>query len=150
MIRKFPMGLVSSFLLLERLDVVSGLARLFGRQDDNNEELNSMLKDFLKGAIVGGLAVAFLTPKTGEEMRKVTSEKLDELKEKATTITVDDVREQILHKMDDLKQFVQSSSKEEIVDRIFDEMKRLYMRIVEFLPVKGNYEIVKTVGNYCF
>ena len=28
-----------------------------------------MLKDFLKGAIVGGLVVAYLTPKTGEEMR---------------------------------------------------------------------------------
>lgn len=145
-LRKFPKGLLSSVLLLERLDVVSGLSRLFGRNEDHNEELNSMLKDFLKGAIVGGLVVAYLTPKTGEEMREVTAEKLDELREKAKQINVDDVRDQILNKIDDLKQFVQSSSKEEIVDRIFDEFKRLYEKIMEFIPTNKQpaTEIINT------
>lgn len=142
--RKFPKGFLSSVVLLERLDVVQGLSRLFGRNEEFDEELNSMLKDFLKGAIVGGLVVAYLTPKTGEEMRKITAEKLDELREKAKQINVDDVRNQILDKIDELKQFVQTSSKEEIVDRIFDEFKRLYEKILEFLPIskKPRTEII--------
>lgn len=136
LIKKFPKGLVSSVLLLDRLDVVSGVSKLFGKNEEN-EELNSMLKDFLKGAVVGGLVVAFLTPKTGEEMRQTAQEKLDELKIKAKNISVEDVRDQILAKIDDLKHFVQTSSKEDIVDKIFTEIKNLYEKVMEYLPLKN-------------
>ena len=72
-----------------------------------------MLKDFVKGAIVGGLAVAFLTPKTGEEMRKVASLKLDELAEKAKTINVEEVRNSIFEKIEELRKYISTSSKDE-------------------------------------
>lgn len=135
--QKFPSGLASSLFLLNRLDVVNGLQRLFNIQE-NNEELNSMLKDFLKGAVVGGLAVAFLTPKTGEEMREYAGEKLDELKEKAKNIDIDEVRQTLYDKIDDLKHFIQNASKDDIIDKVFEEIKKLYMKLMEYLP--GNQD----------
>ena len=95
-----------------------------------------MLKDFIKGAIVGGLLVAFLTPKTGEEMRKAALEKLDELSEKAKNINVEEVRDTIFKKIDELRKYLSTSTKDEILNRIFDEIKYLYEKIRNFLSFK--------------
>lgn len=95
-----------------------------------------MLKDFIKGAVVGGLVVAFLTPKTGEEMRKVAMAKLDELAEKAKNINVEEVREGIFNKIDELKNYLKTSSKDEILNTIFTEIKNLYDKVKGFLVFK--------------
>jgi gas vesicle protein len=134
--KKYPKGLMTTLLMLNRLDAAKGLPKLFNILHFD-EELNSMLKDFLKGAVIGGLAVALLTPKTGEEMREVASDKLDELKEKAKNINIDDVRNGIFDKIDELKQFIKTSSKEDIVNKIFEEIKNLYDKIIEYLPHKN-------------
>lgn len=131
--KKYPKGIVSSLFMLNKIDGIKYLPKLFNLVDFD-EELNSMLRDFIKGAIVGGLAVAFLTPKTGEEMRRDALVKLDELKEKAKNINVEDVRDSIFAKIDELKEFITTSKKEDIIERIFEELKALFEKIKQFLP----------------
>lgn len=133
---KYPKGLFTSLFMLNKIDAVKELPKLFNILN-YDEELNSMLKDFIKGAIVGGLTVAFLTPKTGEEMRKVAADKLDELAEKAKNIKVEDVRDSIFNKIEELRDFIKTSSKEEIMTKIFDEIRYLYEKIIQFLPLKN-------------
>lgn len=134
-IEKYPKGIVSSMFLLNKIDFVKDLPKLFNVLNFD-EELNSMLKDFIKGAVVGGLVVAFLTPKTGEEMRKVAMAKLDELAEKAKNINVEEVREGIFNKIDELKNYLKTSSKDEILNTIFTEIKNLYDKVKGFLVFK--------------
>ncbi len=132
---KYPKGMFSSLFLLNKIDYIKDLPKLFNVLNFD-EELNSVISDFIKGAIVGGLAVAFLTPKTGEEMRKVAMEKLDELKDKAKNIKIEDVRDGIFNKIDELKNYLSTSSKDEILTRIFDEIKYLYEKVRKFLSFK--------------
>ncbi len=134
-IEKYPKGIASSMFLLNKIDYVKELPKLFNVLNFD-EELNSMLKDFIKGAVFGGLAVAFLTPKTGEEMRKVAMDKLDELAEKAKNINVEDVRESVFKKIDELKNYLKTSSKDEILNTIFTEIKNLYDKVKGFLVFK--------------
>ncbi|HEY8364407.1 MAG TPA: YtxH domain-containing protein [Haloplasmataceae bacterium] len=128
LIEKYPKGMTSSLFLLNKIDYIKDLPKLFNVLNFD-EELNNVLKDFIKGVIVGGLAVAFLTPKTGDEMRKVAMDKLDELKEKAKNINVEDVRNSIFNKIDELKNYLTTSSKDEIINRIFEEIKHLYDKV---------------------
>lgn len=130
-IDKYPRGFASSLFLLNKIDSIKDITRLFNIVNFD-EELNSMLKDFIKGAIVGGLVVAFLTPKTGEEMRKLALEKLDELTEKAKNINVEDVRDSIFKKIEELRTYLTTSSKDEIINRIFEEIKALYDKVRTF------------------
>ena len=132
---KYPKGMFSSLFLLNKIDYIKDLPKLFNVLNFD-EELNSVISDFIKGAIVGGLAVAFLTPKTGEEMRKVAMEKLDELKDKAKNIKIEDVRDGIFNKIDELKNYLSTSRKNEILTRIFDEIKYLYEKVRKFLSFK--------------
>lgn len=135
LIETYPKGMFSSMFLLNKIDYIKDLPKLFNILNFD-EELNSVLKDFIKGAIVGGLLVAFLTPKTGEEMRKVALEKLDELSEKAKNINVEEVRDTIFKKIDELRKYLSTSTKDEILNRIFDEIKHLYEKIRNFLSFK--------------
>ncbi len=135
MIEKYPKGMTSSLFLLNKIDTVKELPKLFNVLNFD-EELNSVLKDFIKGAVVGGLVVAFLTPKTGEDMRKVAMDKLDELAEKAKNINVEEVRDSIFNKIDELKNYLTHSSKDEILNRIFEEIKNLYEKIKGYLSFK--------------
>jgi len=131
-IEKYPRGFASSLFLLNKIDSIKDITKFFNILNFD-EELNSMLKDFLKGAIVGGLLVAFLTPKTGEEMRKLALEKLDELRDKAKNVNVEDVRDGIFKKIDELRTYLTTSSKDEIINRIFEEIKGLYDKVRAFL-----------------
>lgn len=135
LIEKYPKGMFSSIFLLNKIDYIKDLPKLFNVLNFD-EELNSVLKDFIKGAVVGGLAVAFLTPKTGEEMRKVALDKLDELGEKAKNINIDEVRETIFKKIEELRNYLTTSSKDEILKRVFEEIKYLYEKIKNFLSFK--------------
>lgn len=130
-IDKYPRGFASSLFLLNKIDSIKDITKLFNIVNFD-EELNSMLKDFIKGAIVGGLVVAFLTPKTEEEMRKLALEKLDELTEKAKNINVEDVRDSIFKKIEELRTYLTTSSKDEIINRIFEEIKALYDKVRTF------------------
>ncbi|QVK19489.1 YtxH domain-containing protein [Mycoplasmatota bacterium] len=134
-IEKYPKGMVSSLFLLNKIDSVKELPKIFNVLNFD-EELNSVLKDFIKGAVVGGLAVAFLTPKTGEDMRKVAMEKLDELAEKAKGINAEEVRDGIFNKIEELKTYITTSSKDEILNRIFEEIKNLYDKVKGYLSFK--------------
>ncbi len=134
-IDKYPKGITSSFFLLNKIDAVKDISKIFNVLNFD-EELNTVLKDFIKGAVVGGLVVAFLTPKTGEEMRKVAMDKLDELKEKAKNINVEDVRDGIFKKIDELKNYLKTSTKDEILSRIFEEIKLLYEKVKRLLSFK--------------
>lgn len=135
LIETYPKGMFSSMFLLNKIDNIKDLPKLFNILNFD-EELNQVLKDFIKGAIVGGLLVAFLTPKTGEEMRKAALEKLDELSEKAKNINVEEVRDTIFKKIDELRKYLSTSTKDEILNRIFDEIKYLYEKIRNFLSFK--------------
>lgn len=135
LIENYPKGMFSSLFLLNKIDYIKDLPKIFN-VFNFDEELNSVLKDFIKGAVVGGLVVAFLTPKTGEEMRKVALEKLDELGEKAKNINVEEVRDTIFKKIDELRKYLSTSSKDEILNRIFEEIKYLYEKIRNFLSFK--------------
>ncbi|MDF2699704.1 MAG: hypothetical protein K0Q49_1260 [Haloplasmataceae bacterium] len=132
---KYPSGLFTSLLMLNKIDTIKELPKIFNLLNFD-EELNSMLKDFIKGAVVGGLAVALLTPKTGEEMRKIATQKLDELTEKAKNINVEEVRNSIFDKIEELRNYVKTSSKDEIINRIFEEIKNLYDKIKDYLSFK--------------
>jgi len=134
-IEKYPKGMVSSLLLLNKIDTVKELPKLF-KLLNFDEELNDVLKDFIKGAVVGGLVVAFLTPKTGEDMRKVAMDKLDELAEKAKHINVEEVRDGVFGKIEELKSYLASSNKDEILSRIFEEIKNLYDKVKGFVSYK--------------
>ncbi len=131
-VEKYPKGMVSSLFLLNKIDSVRDLPKLFNILNFD-EELNSMLKDFIKGAVVGGLVVALLTPKTGEDMRKVAMTKLDELADKAKHINVEEVRDSVFNKIEELKNYITTSSKDEILSRIFDEIKNLYDKVKGYL-----------------
>lgn len=136
MINKYPSGLSTSLLMLNKLDSVKEISKIFN-YFNYDEELNSMLKDFIKGAVIGGLAVAFLTPKNGEEMRKVASEKLDELAEKAKNINVEEVRDNVFKKIEELRTYIKTSSKDEIIERVFEEIKELYDKIKGHISFKN-------------
>lgn len=98
-----------------------------------DKELDIMFSDFVKGAVLGGLVVAFLTPKTGKEMREIAVKKLDELKDKANNIDMDDVRSSVFSKIEELKEMVQNSNSEDIMKRVFEEIQKLYDKTKNFL-----------------
>lgn len=130
-IEKTPSKIISALIIYMKVDKMSE-----NNQKLNislNEEFDNKMKDFIKGAIVGGLAVAFLTPKNGKEMQILANEKLEELREKAKEINVADVKEKILAKIDELQEFIKTANKDEIINKVFDEIKKLYETIRNYI-----------------
>ncbi|ERJ13629.1 YtxH domain-containing protein [Haloplasma contractile] len=137
-IERYPSGVIAALVVLLKIERIDDLGRLFAvktmkTESEGNKEMNNMLKDFVKGAVVGGLAVALLTPKTGKEVREIALKKLDELSEKAKEIEFDDVREGIFNKIEELKEYVKTGNKEDIINKVFEEIKDLYEKIKHYL-----------------
>lgn len=91
----------------------------------------------LFGAILGGLAAFFLSPKSGKENREMAKKKFDELKEKMKDKDLDEIAMEIYGKASDEGKKLYVSARKQL-DKRLDEMndtlsdidKKKYMELV--------------------
>lgn len=67
---------------------------------------------FLTGALLGAGVALLLTPRTGEENRKLLKKKMDELYDYLSTVDYKEVGQNIMDRIDDLKKDLEAMDKE--------------------------------------
>ena len=80
---------------------------------------------FIFGMVIGGVAVALLTPKTGKEMQKCLIKKADGLYEKLKNVELNDAKEFLSSKLDDSVESIKNFDWEESKTKVSEKFQEL-------------------------
>lgn len=107
------------------------------------------------GRVLGGVAVGaalgvLFAPKSGSETRKELKQKLNELIDKAKTIDINEVKDNILNKIDEIKEELQDLDKEKVLElakKQGDKIKEKADELVKYAKEKGTPVLEKAASD---
>ncbi|HAX71976.1 MAG TPA: YtxH domain-containing protein [Firmicutes bacterium] len=105
---------------------------------------------FVLGALIGGAATLFLTPKTGKQMQTDLLKKVEDLQNKLNQFDQDELKDSLIQEVDRLKSTIQhydwqaskaelESKFNEMVHRI-DDLKEVVQQNIELVPTKLGHD----------
>ncbi len=92
---------------------------------------NNGIKIFALGALIGAGVGMLFAPKKGSELRRDLKNKLDELVNKARSITKDDVKKAIEDKVKDIQASIDDLSSEKVLKSAKSKAKKLEEKVHE-------------------